>query len=1310
MAHDPVPVLERPRRRRWWLYSLFAVTLVAGLLVLGVAWLVATPGGARLVLDRVATFLGQGTTLGGVEGSFAGTLRIKSVEVKRPDLFVRIDDLEIERDPASSWWGRAVFRKVHAARVEVRTASSAAAARVPLTFEAPYPLRVEDARAGELRIGALAKEGALAGADLVFSDVRVRGEGDERSWKLEQASASTPWGSVNLSGTLATTAPYTLDLAGDITGERGDLRYKVTARVGGTLERMEAKFEGAERDLELAGTAILEPFKKPALRAATLRTRDLDLRRFGDLPRTRLTVEANLEPTPNGFAGPVRIVNSDPGPLDRERLPILSAAGRVAWVDQAGEARVEVADARFDLSGGGAAQGTMRWRPGRLEAQWRVAAMDLAQWHTTLRPTRLTGTISALSEREANRFEVALKEPRFEVQGKAVLAQGRLDVQAVQVKHAGGMVEAKGFVATQDRRDFRFEGRATHFDPAAFAKAASGDLNFDFVASGALSPSLAGDMRIDLAPSRFAGLPASGNVRLAGDAQRIAAADVKVTLGNSRLEAKGAFGRPGDALRFLVHAPDLASVAKPFGIAVAGALDAQGTLTGTFAAPGGQVALKGANLVLPSGIRMVALEGRADVATQAEGRVDATFEARGLARRSGETTQTLAERATLAIQGTRASHRAEAVAMLAKDAELRAAFAGGLDPRAPRLLWRGQLASLSLTGPSALSLAAPATLVAAADRVELGDATLKGTWGEARLALTRWTPALLELRGSSPGIGVRNAARALRLPTVPRGSLAVAAQWDLRAAETVDGTASISRVSGDLRIGEPPQPLGLEEMTLRLDVRRGQAKASALVRGARVGRVTAEVNATLRHVRAGLGIVDEAPIDGRIDAEMESIAWTAAWLGPEARVDGAVSAHLALSGTAHEPRWSGRVAAQDVRVREPQTGFEIENGAASLRLSDRSVVVESLSAQAPWRLSERAQRALPFAAKTETGTLSAQGAIDLGSRTGAITIKAAALPVTQLPTRFLALSGEAKLEARSEGLLATGAFKADAGWIAALATPLPSVSEDVVVVRKSTAADERRGRERIRMDVRFNLGDRVVFQGRGLNTRLAGELRVAGEPGAGLRATGSIRTVEGTYDAYGQKLSIEHGTLTFFGSLENPSLNVLALRKGLPVEAGVEVFGNVSRPRVRLVSLPEVPDPEKISWLVLGRGPGDVSQGEAATLVAAATAILGRGAGAGDIAQRFGFDEVRIGRSDTMSALGTLPQSTVAGKTGSASAAEVVTVGKRLSKDIYVVYEQGLADAEGALRIAWQITQHFQLLLRAGYLPGVDAVYRWTFE
>jgi hypothetical protein len=43
-------------------------------------------------------------------------------------------------------------------------------------------------------------------------------------------------------------------------------------------------------------------------------------------------------------------------------------------------------------------------------------------------------------------------------------------------------------------------------------------------------------------------------------------------------------------------------------------------------------------------------------------------------------------------------------------------------------------------------------------------------------------------------------------------------------------------------------------------------------------------------------------------------------------------------------------------------------------------------------------------------------------------------------------------------------------------------------------------------------------------------------------------------------------------------------------------------------------------------------------------------------------------------------------------------------------YEQGFADAEGALKVSWNITKQFQFLVRAGYLPGLDVVYRWTLK
>jgi len=311
---------------------------------------------------------------------------------------------------------------------------------------------------------------------------------------------------------------------------------------------------------------------------------------------------------------------------------------------------------------------------------------------------------------------------------------------------------------------------------------------------------------------------------------------------------------------------------------------------------------------------------------------------------------------------------------------------------------------------------------------------------------------------------------------------------------------------------------------------------------------------------------------------------------------------------------------------------------------------------------------------------------------------------------ILALSGEARLEAGKDGLLAAGTLNADAGWVGALANAPPSVADDVVVVRASTPAEEGGKREPIHVDVKLALGDQVYFQGRGLDTRLEGEIRLTGTPGPGLRASGTIKTAGGTYDGYGQKLTIERGVLTFAGPVDNPRLNVLALRKGLPVEAGVEVLGTTTRPRVRLVSNPDVPEPEKLSWLVLGRGAADASLGDSAVMMAAARALLGNNNPGSDLTKKLGFDEIRIGRSDTNSVLGVLPQSTVAGRTGTSSAADVISVGRRINDQVHLTYQQGLSDAEGSLKLTWKITQQFQLLARAGYQPGLDAVYRWTFK
>src|SRR5437763_12710944 len=97
-AAPPPQVPPRPRRVRWPLVALWAGVVVLAAIIVGAWWLVATPGGARVVLDRAALALGKGAKVEGIEGRLGGALRIRLIEISRPDLYVRVDDVVMETE------------------------------------------------------------------------------------------------------------------------------------------------------------------------------------------------------------------------------------------------------------------------------------------------------------------------------------------------------------------------------------------------------------------------------------------------------------------------------------------------------------------------------------------------------------------------------------------------------------------------------------------------------------------------------------------------------------------------------------------------------------------------------------------------------------------------------------------------------------------------------------------------------------------------------------------------------------------------------------------------------------------------------------------------------------------------------------------------------------------------------------------------------------------------------------------------------------------------------------------------------------
>ena len=145
VAQDAPPPVPPPRRRRRWPWVVLALLLALILvLVAAVAWILGTTQGTRLVAGQVTRLAGEGVKLEGVEGRIGGVLHIDRVEVSRPDLYARVEDVTLDTQPFSPLHGTLVVNRLVAKSVELRTASSQSTARVPASFAPPYAIRLEE--------------------------------------------------------------------------------------------------------------------------------------------------------------------------------------------------------------------------------------------------------------------------------------------------------------------------------------------------------------------------------------------------------------------------------------------------------------------------------------------------------------------------------------------------------------------------------------------------------------------------------------------------------------------------------------------------------------------------------------------------------------------------------------------------------------------------------------------------------------------------------------------------------------------------------------------------------------------------------------------------------------------------------------------------------------------------------------------------------------------------------------------------------------------------------------------------------------
>jgi translocation and assembly module TamB len=936
-----------------------------------------------------------------------------------------------------------------------------------------------------------------------------------------------------------------------------------------------------------------------------------------EAPQTALDVSLQGKGTTTAFAGKLSVSNPEPGPIDRERVPL--ARLDASFSTDMKTVSLESVGAALHPAGSIAAKGTASLEGAKLDV--RIANLDLRSIYSSLRATQLSGGLDLELAAERQRLKGTISQEDMSLTADAERRGDDVEIRALRARAGESEATGSGRVHLGEPLRFAADLKLSRFDPARFGDYPQGSINGTLKGSGDLGGR--GSARWQIVDSRLLGeaFASAGSAELVKD--RIAKADAWATLGKNRATAKGSFGGPRDELAWTAHIPDLAALAPDF----AGEIRARGTARGSWKEPLATVRAEASRLRLTEALTL--------------------------------------DRATVSASGGVERHEGE-IAARNKDFDLKAKLRGGWRGSA----WRGEIVSLANGGAYPFALKAPAALEAGAERVVLGRFEAELAGARASVESVRWENRRLTSSGRIRGLAAKWIAALAHVDDKVAGDLALDGEWDLAATPKLNGQVAVRRVSGDLAFGGTALGLAGAHVEAKLTEDRIAAKAE----------VTSQLgSAKLEGTAAGL--TADSALRATAEVEAADLRQLTEPLLTQARLSGRVTASLKVAGTMAAPEVSGTLRGDALGVEAPPWGVDYQNGRVRAELeANRLVVTEARIAAGD-------------------GELTASGTLALGGN-GATTLHWESKQFRALgrPDRRLVVSGKglASFDGRRFGM--KGELRTDSGHFELGSDSLPKLDDDVEVQgapQGEVRVAPKEGALPLDLDLKLDLGSRLTLRAYGFNGGVTGQVRVYTGPAGELLAQGRVEAVKATFYAYGQQLEVDPGTLIFDGPIGNPALEITAWRRHQQVEAGLRLTGTVQAPVVQLVSNPAVNENEKLSWLVLGRAPGDASGADLALLQAAGGLVFG---GVGQepmnrrFAKRLGFDEITVRSSSQLEG-------------------NVVALGKRYTDNIYISFEQAISTTtEYLVKLDYALTQRVSLRGQTGTTSGVGVFYRYSWD
>lgn len=903
--------------------------------------------------------------------------------------------------------------------------------------------------------------------------------------------------------------------------------------------------------------------------------------------------------------------------------------------------------------------GQVDWREG-LRAEAKVAWLDFP-WHrlyplidepqVTLRS--FDGEVSYTDGQYLGNFQAALDGPAGAFSLGSPFSGDLTQIHLPQLKLAAGQGKAEGHLSLQFADGIAWDTalQLSAIDPAYWLGELPGTLAGPLRSKGMMKNGrLDLDADLDL-KGKLRGQPAVLQAKASGAGEQWNLSALDIRLGDNRINGSASLQEKltGQIDIKLVR---LAQLWPQLRGQVVGRVDVAGTLK----APQGKLGLQGTQLAFQDN-RLQSLNLDATLDSAQRGKLD--LKASGI--RVGETSLGVL---TVSGQGDIKRQKLN-LDLQGPQLDTTLALDGALDQGN----WRGRLASGNVqVGGQAWRLQAPAKLERLADGTLNVDAHC---WRSVDASLCGEDQRLMpepKLRYHLKQFPIESLAQWMPKDFAWQGRLSADLQLDLPASGP-NGRIRVDASGGTLRIrdkeGDKAQWLDFPYQTLTLNSRLTPKRIDTDVNfvGARLGELM--LQAQINPLPAN------KPLSGSFRLTGLDLSVARPFVPMVETLTGHLNGSGTLSGGLLAPQVNGNLMLSDGEVSGPELPVSLE------ALQVRAMIAgETIRLDGDWKSGKSGQGRL-------SGTVGWGETLSLN-----LALKGSQLPVTVEPYAVLDVAPDLNITMHGERLSIAGKVLVPKGEITIRELP-PStvkVSDDTVIVGQQT--EEGKAPLAMAMDIDVIVGqDKLAFSGFGLTANVQGQVHI----GDNMDTRGELWLNDGRYRAYGQRLTVRRARLLFAGPIDQPYLDIEAIRQTDDVIAGIRLSGSAEQPTTQIFSEPAMSQEQALSYLVLGRPLS--TTGEDNNMLAQAALGLGLMGSSGvttSLANNLGIEDFQL---DTQ---------------GSGNETSVVASGN-LSEKLSLRYGVGVFEPANTIALRYKLSKRVYLEAASGVASSLDIFYKRDF-